>query len=199
MFFGEWPVPDAPALLTRIANRVLEARESGTTVIFVQNDGPEGELDAPGMPYWQLALAPGAGERVVNKTTQNVFESNPNLASELQESGIKTLELIGLQSELCLYSSVLGALENGFMVDGKDVYSLSGSTLDILGLAIRVALTKTFLPHCRFLLLDEPFAACDAQRQAQALGFIHTLGFDQIIIVTHDNLTEAVADHVIEL
>ena len=117
MFFGEWPVPDAPALLTRIANRVLEARESGTKVIFVQNDGPEGELDAPGMPYWQLALAPGAGERVVNKTTQNVFESSPNLASQLQESGIKTLELIGLQSELCLYSSVLGALENGFMVE----------------------------------------------------------------------------------
>lgn len=116
MFFGEWPVPDAPALLTRIANRVLEARESGTAVIFVQNDGPEGELDAPGMPYWQLALAPGAGERVVNKTTQNVFESNPELAGELKASGITSLELVGLQSEMCLSATARGAVENGFDV-----------------------------------------------------------------------------------
>ncbi len=88
---------------------------------------------------------------------------------------------------------------DGFVVDGKDVSSLSGSTLDILGIAIRIALTKTFMPSCRFLFLDEPFAACDAQRQAQALGFITSTGFDQVIVVTHEDTTEAVADNLIAL
>lgn len=34
--------------------------------------------------------------------------------------------------------------EDGFTVDGHNVSSLSGSTLDVLGIAIRVALTKTY-------------------------------------------------------
>ena len=89
--------------------------------------------------------------------------------------------------------------EDGFTVDGHNVSSLSGSTLDVLGIAIRVALTKTFMPPCRFLLLDEPFAACSSERQEQALGFITSCGFDQIIIVTHEDTTQAVADNLVSL
>ena len=89
--------------------------------------------------------------------------------------------------------------EDGFTVDGHNVSSLSGSTLDVLGIAIRVALTKTFMPTCRFLLLDEPFAACSSERQEQALGFITSCGFDQIIIVTHEDTTQAVADNLVSL
>ncbi|WP_274585347.1 AAA family ATPase [Neisseria leonii] len=96
-------------------------------------------------------------------------------------------------------SSVVSRTDNGFTVDGKDVSSLSGSTLDILGLAVRITLTKTFMPECRFILLDEPFAACDALRQSQALGFITSTGFDQILVITHEDTTEAVADRLIEL
>ena len=132
-----------------------------------------------------------------NQLLKALRSIKPKIANQIWQTVCSTIS--HYFSLMRQQTSVVSKGENGFMVDGKDVYSLSGSTLDILGLAIRVALTKTFLPHCHFLLLDEPFAACDAQRQAQALGFIHTLGFDQIIIVTHDNLTEAVADHVIEL
>lgn len=116
MFFGLWPVPDAPQLLSRIADRVLAARMDSTPVIWVQNDGPAGELDAPGLPYWELALGVSANEMVVRKTTQNVFESNPMLAAELRAKGIFELELIGLQSEMCLRSSALGAKAAGFRV-----------------------------------------------------------------------------------
>ena len=116
MFFGLWPVPNAPQLLSRIADRVLAARMDSTPVIWVQNDGPDGELDAPGMPYWELALGVSANEMVVRKTTQDVFESNPMLASELRAKGIFELELIGLQSEMCLRASALGAKGAGFRV-----------------------------------------------------------------------------------
>ena len=89
--------------------------------------------------------------------------------------------------------------DGGFLVDGNSVPSLSGSTLDVLGLAIRVALTKTFLPTTTMLLLDEPFAACDEERQARALAFLTQCGFEQVVIITHEESTQAVADHLITL
>lgn len=95
--------------------------------------------------------------------------------------------------------SMVTKVSTGFEVDGHNTKALSGSTLDVLGIAIRVALTKTFLPTCGFMLLDEPFAACDVERQMKALGFITSTGFDQIIIVTHEDTTEAVADNLITL
>lgn len=116
MFFGPWPVPEAQTLLSRIGNRVLEARLAAEPVIFVQNDGPEDEMDAPGEPWWELVLAPRETEMVVRKTTQDVFESNPNLASELRARGITKIELVGVQSDMCLRSSALGAKANGFEV-----------------------------------------------------------------------------------
>ena len=88
---------------------------------------------------------------------------------------------------------------DGFTVDGHDALSLSGSTLDILGLAIRVALTQTFVPSCHFLMLDEPFAAADDERTSQALGFLKAVGFNQVIIITHEDTTEAIADNLITL
>lgn len=96
-------------------------------------------------------------------------------------------------------TSVVSKETSGFVVDGHDTASLSGSTLDILGLAIRVALTKTFIPACPFLLLDEPFSAADDDRTTQALGFITSLGFEQVVIITHEDMTESVADNLITL
>jgi nicotinamidase-related amidase len=117
MFFGDWALPDANPLLRAIGDRILKARDAGELVIHVQNDGPEDEEDAPGLPMWELVFSPTAQELVVRKTTMNVFESNPELAAELRSRGIDQLEMIGVQSELCLRSSALGALENGFKIN----------------------------------------------------------------------------------
>lgn len=95
--------------------------------------------------------------------------------------------------------SVVTKDKDGFAVNGKPVQGLSGSTLDILGLSIRVALIKTFLPHVSFLVLDEPASGCDVPRTASLLGFIASSGFDQTIVVSHEEATEAAADHLIVL
>ena len=95
--------------------------------------------------------------------------------------------------------SLVNHSQEGFSVDGQDIGSLSGSTQDILGLAVRIALIKTFSPNSSLLLLDEPFAAADHARTIQSLGFLTTLGFEQIIIVTHEDITEAIAEQVIQL
>lgn len=119
MFFGPWPVPGSEGLLRRIGDRVLEARLAGEPIVFVQNDGAEDEMDAPGEPWWELVLAPRDGELVVRKTTQDVFESNPLLADELHSRGIDNLELVGVQSDMCLQASARGAKRNGFGVSVK--------------------------------------------------------------------------------
>ena len=88
---------------------------------------------------------------------------------------------------------------DNFLVDGHPIDSLSGSTLDALGLAVRVALLRTFLPSLSLLILDEPNAAMDEERTAQVLGFISAAGFAQTLVVSHDDMTASVADHIITL
>lgn len=95
--------------------------------------------------------------------------------------------------------SVVGKGDNGFTVDGCDIGSLSGSTLDILGIALRVALVKTFTPQSNLLFLDEPFAACDTDRQTQVLGFLVSAGFKQVVVITHEDTSELVGSSLIEL
>ena len=115
-FFGPWAIPDADALLGRIGNRLLEARQQGTKVFHVQNDAPEGELDAPGLPFWQLVFHSAQGERTLRKTTPNVFDDNPYLDAELRHLGISELEFVGVQSELCFRASALAAIKLGYQV-----------------------------------------------------------------------------------
>jgi nicotinamidase-related amidase len=116
MVTGDFAVPAAETFLGLWKNRIEEARAATTPVLFVQNDGEEPWDDAPGHPGWELYFAPKAGERTVRKTTMDVFESNPELAAELRSAGVTELELIGLQSELCVFESSKGALDAGFNV-----------------------------------------------------------------------------------
>ena len=96
-------------------------------------------------------------------------------------------------------ASVVTKDSDGFKVNGSSVKSLSGSTLDVLALAIRVALTKTFIPNTSLLCLDEPGSGCDRDRMASMLGFLSSVGFRQVILASHDELSESVADRVINL
>lgn len=102
-------------------------------------------------------------------------------------------------SEMRGVRSVVTKDSDGFKVDGYPVAGLSGSTLDILGLAIRVALTRTFLPNAPFMVLDEPCAAMDTARTEATLGFIVACGFKQILWTTHEGTSQTVADHLIVL
>lgn len=88
---------------------------------------------------------------------------------------------------------------SGFMVNGQPVESLSGSTLDILGMAIRCAMLRTFLPQCGLLVLDEPGHGCDSERVESMLGFLKGVNFQQTLLVSHEEVSETVADNLIIL
>ena len=96
-------------------------------------------------------------------------------------------------------NSIVAKEKDGFTVNGRSVDSLSGSTLDLLGKAIRVSLVKTFIPQCSLLIMDEPFASMDESRTQKALAATVSYGFSQIVLVTHECTSETLANNIIEL
>lgn len=95
--------------------------------------------------------------------------------------------------------SVVTRSTNGFLVNGNSIEGLSGSTLDLLGLAVRTALVKTFLPGCSLVTLDEPCQGCDEERTVSLLGFVAASSFDQTILITHESVSESFANNLIQL
>ena len=52
----------------------------------------------------------------------DTFESNPTLAEELKAQGVKTIVTCGIQTDMCVRSTSMGALKAGF-----DVIVLQGA------------------------------------------------------------------------
>jgi DNA repair exonuclease SbcCD ATPase subunit len=134
-----------------------------------------------------------------NALLKRVRAARPVIADKLWSLVLSTVS--AYFSAMRGEKSVVTREGNTFKVDGRVVGggSLSGSALDILGLALRVALTKTFLPNSPLLTLDEPAAACDDARTASTMGFLTAAGFAQTIVVTHEDATESVAQNLITL
>lgn len=132
-----------------------------------------------------------------NVLVKKIQQARPVIADSLWESVLAAVSsyFSSIRGEL----SVVSREENSFLVGGRPITGLSGSTLDGLGLAVRVALVKTFLPEIPFLLLDEPAAACDNDRETNMLGMLATANFDQIILITHSSLCDSLAAQIIQL
>ncbi len=146
---------------------------------------------------WAEKLAVLEDMRFNNALLKKVRAARPIISDKLWNTVLTSVSTAF--SRLRGEPSIVTKSKDGFTVNGKAVELLSGSTLDLLGLAIRTSLVKTFIPHCPFLVLDEPSAACDIDRTTTMLGFIHAIGFDQVILVTHDPVAETVADNLIQL
>ena len=132
-----------------------------------------------------------------NTLMKKVRVARPRIADQLW--GMVLASVSTMFSTIRGERSIITKTSDGFFVNGKSVTGLSGSALDALGLAIRVALIKTFLPHISFLCLDEPASACDEDRTASLIGFIHSSGFQQVLAVSHEEAMESAADHLIHL
>lgn len=113
----QWRLPDADELLPRLEARLKEARDAGWLIVHVQNDGDEGEMDAPGEQLWPMMFQPVEGELHVRKTVSDTFESNPDLAAELKARGVTDITMIGCQSDMCVRATAYGAKAAGFNVD----------------------------------------------------------------------------------
>lgn len=146
---------------------------------------------------WSAAKEDLARLHFNNNLLKKVRAARPIIADQLWAAVLMAVST--MFSQMRGEKTVITKDKDGFKANGQSVESLSGSTLDLLGLAIRVALIKTFLPNCPFVILDEPAHGCDDDRTIALLGFLAGAGFQQTIIVTHDDTSEAVADSLITL
>ncbi|HOU22824.1 MAG TPA: hypothetical protein PLN42_01070, partial [Anaerolineae bacterium] len=138
-----------------------------------------------------------AAMQLHNQVIKRVREARPVVANKVWALVLSTVSQYF--SQVRGTPSVVTRGEKGFAVDGKSAKSLSGSTKDSLGLAIRLALAKTFLPSLGFLILDEPAAACSDSRESAMLGLLSACDFDQILMVTHSDLADAYSSSIIQL
>jgi DNA repair exonuclease SbcCD ATPase subunit len=102
-------------------------------------------------------------------------------------------------SEIRDTPSTITRADGTFKCNGFPVSGLSGSAEDMLGLAMRITLTRTFLPGANMLHLDEPGSACSDARETRMLGLLSKLDFGQIVMISHNPLVDAVADRIINV
>lgn len=132
MFAEDSSVFEGEKLLHTISHLIAQARAACLPVVFVQNNGGEGDPDMPGTPGWQIhpAFTPEKDDIVIQKHTPDSFYET-NLQSELETRHIHALIIAGMQTEMCIDATCRRAHELGYDVTlVKDAHS----TFDDAGL-----------------------------------------------------------------
>lgn len=108
---------DVPGVLGRINTLLMRARDMGTPVIFIQHEDPDDPDLRNGSPGWQFAggLDYQENEPIVAKTFRDSF-AHTTLNDLLQKYGVGHLIITGAQSDYCVQTSALSALQHGFDV-----------------------------------------------------------------------------------
>ena len=146
---------DASHVLTRAADLVARARENGTAIVWVQDDGvalgtSDGELAAP--------LSRNDDESLVRKTYRDAF-AGTNLKSVLDGLGATRLVVAGAQSDYCIRTTVQRAAAEGYDItlvsDAHTTTSAEWDGVTITGEQI-VAHTNRYFSGLRY-----PGQICD--------------------------------------
>lgn len=118
-------VHDSDKVLDNICLLIGKARNSGLHVIFIQHTNNEDEEYAEGKRTWQLhpRLQPLDTEKVIQKSIRDSFY-NTTLLDELNKYNIKKLVITGMQTEYCMNSTILRAMELGYeCIVAEDAHS----------------------------------------------------------------------------
>ncbi|MEU2793272.1 isochorismatase family protein [Streptomyces sp. NPDC007100] len=116
-FGGEEAVPHAAAVQERIEDLLDRARAAEALIVHLQNDGAPGMSDETGTKGWELHLpvVPGPREVVIRKTEDDGFHETP-LGGLLTGSGVRSLVVCGVMSEMCVLATARAALEREYRV-----------------------------------------------------------------------------------
>lgn len=108
---------NADAVVARLVAAIGKARASGAPVVYIQHNVPGDPKEGMGTPGWEIdpRIAPQPGDLVIEKRWRDAFVET-GLADALRERGIAKLVIGGMDSELCVRSTVLRALVEGFDV-----------------------------------------------------------------------------------
>lgn len=112
---GPGAIPRIGTVLPAVQRQIEAARAAGALVVFLQNDGGEGEPDQPETAGWELAFEPQPGDVVVRKRHDDGF-TRTDLDGLLRDHHVKTISICGVMSEMCVASTARSAMERGYEV-----------------------------------------------------------------------------------
>lgn len=102
----DMPLYNEKKVLANIKYLIKTAREKEIPVIYVQHNSPRGSLKYLS-PAWKIhpELSPREDELVINKQFSDSFQET-TLKAQLDKRGIKTLIIMGLQTDYCVDTTV---------------------------------------------------------------------------------------------
>jgi nicotinamidase-related amidase len=114
--FTSGPEPyEGRAVVAHIAALLAKVRQTKAPVFFVQHDGGPGDEFDRHLPGFAICdeVVPLPHEPVAVKTTRSAFAST-NLEMQLRAAAIDHIVLCGMQTEFCIATTLLGAVDRGF-------------------------------------------------------------------------------------
>jgi nicotinamidase-related amidase len=117
MFTEGNSVFEGEKILNTLSRLIAQARTAHLPIIYLQNNGGEGDPDIPGTPGWQIhpAVTPDKGDIIIQKHTPDSFHET-NLQSELESRHIHNLIVAGMQTDYCVNATCRRAHELGYGV-----------------------------------------------------------------------------------
>lgn len=102
-FLESNPIYKGDELLEKVKSLITKARSAQIPIVYVQNNGGNGDPDEYGTPGWEIhpSIVPAEGDVRVQKQNPDAFYET-NLQSELETRRIKKLVIAGLQTEYCV-------------------------------------------------------------------------------------------------
>lgn len=109
------PRHDADGLVARLNELAARVRRDGGIVVFVQQEGPEGDPHHPREPGFQLlpSLRIEPGDCRVLKTACDAFLGT-SLEAELSAAAVRDLIVTGCATDFCVDTTVRSALAKGY-------------------------------------------------------------------------------------
>jgi len=116
-FLEPHPIHEGDGLLKRVKSLIIKARSARIPIIYVQNNGGEGDPDEYGTPGWEVhpSIKPRPDDFMVQKGSPDAFHET-DLQKGLKSDGIKRLVVAGLQTEYCVDTTCRRAYSLGYEV-----------------------------------------------------------------------------------
>lgn len=116
-FIGPEPIFNSELLLKNVKSLITNFREKNNPIVFIQNNGGQGDPDESGTKGWEIhpSLNFLENDFIIQKTTPDSFHDTI-LEEILVNLDVEHLFIVGLQTEFCIDTTCRKAFSLGYHV-----------------------------------------------------------------------------------
>jgi nicotinamidase-related amidase len=115
--YGGKSIYEEDLLIDNVGRLIEKARKAGVPVYYILYTEGEGSPRSAGQPLWQVhhQIAPQDSDRTIIKYYADSFLKT-DLDQLLQQDGVDTVVICGVQTEFCIDATVKSAYSHGYHV-----------------------------------------------------------------------------------